>query len=310
MLKRYNRLGPKLSVVVITHNRKEILKKCLMALFNQTYPEEDYEIVIIDDGSTDDTSSMVTEIMESSPVVIRYFKQENRGVAVARNNGILQAKGEISLLIGDDIIATPTLIEEHMKWHAKYGKENHGVLGYITWSPEIKVTDFMWWLENGGFLLNYPSILNRTEVNFRFFYTGNISLKSSYLKKNLFCEDFFFGYADTELGYRISKKGFRLFFNKNAVAYHCHPMDFSDFEKRMEKWGISVGILLQKHPELRRLFKIRNIKVLRLFKLICTLLSPLARIVGYKKMIYHLRYGNRLLRAYYRGYQSSTSYSK
>jgi glycosyltransferase involved in cell wall biosynthesis len=297
--------GKKLSVIIITYNRKEILKKCLVALFNQTYSKKDYEIIIVDDGSTDDTSFLVREVAESSPVTVRYFKQDNKGVAAARNCGIRQAEGEISLLIGDDIMATPYLLEEHIKWHTKYDKENQGILGYVTWSPEIEVTDFMWWLENGGYLLAYHLIKDKVEVDFKFFYTGNISLKSSYLKDNLFCEEFFFGYADTELGYRLSKKGFKLYFNRDAVGYHYHPTTFEDFQKRMTKWGKTAKIFLTKYPDPKNIIKVYPVWFLKLCGLIAALLYPLAKLIGWKKMIYYHRYQIRLMTIFSRSYFGS-----
>ncbi|UCB51987.1 MAG: glycosyltransferase family 2 protein [Candidatus Zixiibacteriota bacterium] len=305
MLKRNDGQGPKISVVIITHNRKEILKECLAALFSQTYPENDYEIVVVDDGSTDDTHSTVRSIAESSPVSIRYFRQENKGVAAARNHGIKRAESEICLLIGDDIVATPTLVEEHVNWHKRYGKENQGVLGYVTWSPEIEVTDFMWWLENGGPLLGYSRIMDKIQVDFRFFYTGNISLKTSYLKDNLFCEEFFFGYADTELGYRLSKRGFKLYFNQDAIAYHHHPTTFEDFQKRMTKWGKTGRIFLAKYPELKSTVRVYPAWFLKVCRCFAALLYPLANVLGWSRMIYYHRYQIRLMTIYSRTFFES-----
>ena len=139
-----------ITVVIPTYNRKEILRKCLAALFDQTLPKDDYEIVIVDDGSTDGTGEMVKAVAEDAPCGVRYFQQENRGPAAARNAGIRNAKGQIILFAGDDSIATPILLEEHADWHRRYPNPNMAVLGYDTWSPEIEVRPFMQWLESGG----------------------------------------------------------------------------------------------------------------------------------------------------------------
>ena len=76
-----------LSVVIPTHNRKEILRRSLKALLDQTLPHESYEIVIVDDGSTDETENMVRRMVPTSPVRIRYYYQSNKGPAAARNLG-------------------------------------------------------------------------------------------------------------------------------------------------------------------------------------------------------------------------------
>ncbi|MFA5334722.1 MAG: glycosyltransferase family 2 protein, partial [Candidatus Omnitrophota bacterium] len=67
-----------LSVVIPTYNRKDLLKECLESLFDQTYPTEDYEIVVVDDGSTDGTEDLLRD-MAAGHGNLRYFRQENGG---------------------------------------------------------------------------------------------------------------------------------------------------------------------------------------------------------------------------------------
>lgn len=240
--------NPSLSVIIPTYNRKEILKKCLNALFNQTYPKSDYEIIVIDDGSTDGTEELVKSIINGSPCVLRYFKQENKGPAVARNVGIENANGEIILFIGDDIIATSTLLEEHIKWHKNYPEDNVAVLGYVTWSPEIEITPFMKWLENGGPQFAYYKLRHGQKVPWNSFWTCNISAKKRFLIENgLFDEDFpSAAYEDSELGYRLHKKGLKLLFNKSAIAYHYHYTSLDDACQRMIKVGESAYMFSKK----------------------------------------------------------------
>lgn len=241
-----------LSVIIPTFNRKNLLRKCLNALFSQVYPKSDYEVIIIDDGSTDDTEELVKSLLNNSPCILRYFKQENKGPAAARNVGIKNAKGEIILFIGDDIIATPTLLEEHFKWHQQYPDDKVAVLGYVTWSPEIEVTPFMKWLENEGLQFSYYKIMDKIELDpdslYNYFYTSNISLKRNFLiNGGLFDEIFpYAAYEDIELGYRLQQKGLKLFFNKFATGYHHHFMSLEDACRRMIKVGESYLILLKK----------------------------------------------------------------
>ena len=88
-----------LSVIIPTYNRKDILRESLTSLFNQTLSSEKYEIIVIDDGSIDETGDMVKELIPKSPVILKYFRQENKGPASARNLGILNAQGKIILFI-------------------------------------------------------------------------------------------------------------------------------------------------------------------------------------------------------------------
>lgn len=242
----------RLSIIIPTYNRKDILKKCLTTIFNQTYPQNMYEIIVVDDGSTDGTEEMLKTMINDAPCNLRYFRQENKGPAAARNVGIRNANGKIVLFIGDDIIITPSLLEEHLKWHKEHTEDNIAVLGYITWSPEIEITPFMDWLENGGPQFHFWQIKDKVEVDaWRYFYTSNISLKKTFLLKNgLFDEDFkYAAYEDIELGSRLQKRGMLIRYNKNAIGYHYHPFNLNKYCNRMLYLGSSAVILSNKHPE-------------------------------------------------------------
>ncbi|MFM6207508.1 glycosyltransferase family 2 protein, partial [Planktothrix sp.] len=88
---------PRVSVIIPTYNCDRFLPEAIDSVLMQTY--QDYEIIVIDDGSTDQTC----QVLESYKHKIRYFYQENQGSAVARNLGIKQAQGEfIAFLDADD----------------------------------------------------------------------------------------------------------------------------------------------------------------------------------------------------------------
>ncbi len=104
-----------ISVVIPTHNRKELLRRCLEAVVNQEYPN--YEVIVVDDGSTDGTGEMVWREFPQ----VRYLRQEpNRGPAAARNRGIEAAQGEVVAFTDDDCIVPSdwlaTLAEALRRW--------------------------------------------------------------------------------------------------------------------------------------------------------------------------------------------------
>lgn len=100
------RPDPIITVAVITWNRAAFLNDCLAHLVKQNFLKESYEIVVVDDGSTDDTSSVVKSWQEKVGLpALHYVKQIHRGVNAARNSGINRATGRVVLFLDDDELA-------------------------------------------------------------------------------------------------------------------------------------------------------------------------------------------------------------
>jgi hypothetical protein len=124
-------------------------------------------------------------------------------------------------------------------------------LGFVDWHPDLEVTDFMTYITQiDGHQFAYHHIKNPDDVPFGYFYTSNISLKTSFLKQGqLFSEAFRFAACeDVELGYRLKKLGMRLIYRPEAVGYHLHPVDLESFSERQFKVGQMMALLLHMHP--------------------------------------------------------------
>ncbi|HAR32980.1 MAG TPA: hypothetical protein DCR95_02505 [Desulfobacter sp.] len=102
--------SPKISVIVPTYNYGQYIGKTLESVLNQTY--QDFEIVVVDDGSEDDTAFVVRSFDDSK---VRYIYQENQGACVARNRGIQEAAGEFLLFEDADDLLEPEHLEEYLK---------------------------------------------------------------------------------------------------------------------------------------------------------------------------------------------------
>jgi glycosyltransferase involved in cell wall biosynthesis len=94
-----------LSVVLCTRNRAELLQEALFSLIAQDFPQSDYEIVVVDNGSTDRTVEVVRQLQDRAP--IRYVREERVGLCIARNTGWQAAKGRIIVFFDDDVKARP-----------------------------------------------------------------------------------------------------------------------------------------------------------------------------------------------------------
>ena len=94
-----------LSIIVPVYNAEKWLRRCVDSLLNQDLPREDYEIILVDDGSTDDSPRICDEYLAAHPGLVRVIHQPNSGVSMARNTGIELAKGEyLSFVDSDDYV--------------------------------------------------------------------------------------------------------------------------------------------------------------------------------------------------------------
>lgn len=239
-----------LSVVLPTYNRLAILQRCLAALGQQTLARNQYEIVVVDDGSRDGTREWLRTRED-----VRVIEQaSNAGPAAARNAGIRAAQGELVLFLGDDIVAPPQLLEQHVQAHAASAGEHVAVLGYAPWGQQQEITPLMRYLFEGRSFqqFRYHAIRDAENVPYGFFYTCNLSLHRSFLLKyGLFDEDFRHAYGeDTELAYRLSQHGLQIVFRRELLAEHYHPTSYQQARKRTRVAGQVTALMARKHPEL------------------------------------------------------------
>ena len=90
----------KISVIVPVYNTEKYIKKCLDSIINQTY--SNIEIIIINDGSTDNSELIINEYLKEYPDKIKYYKKENGGLSDARNYGVTKATGDYICFVDSD----------------------------------------------------------------------------------------------------------------------------------------------------------------------------------------------------------------
>lgn len=254
----------RVSIVIPVHNQAKILEESIPSFFNQTLGQESYEVICVNDGSTDNSLEVLKGLGKQFPIKI--VTQENRGPAAARNHGARETSGEILLFSQDDIVADKNLLERHFDFHQKYPQENYALVGFVTWAPELKITPFMYWLEHGGPQFDYRRIHESARIGTNSheytltdhlsFYTPNVSVKISFFEKNRGFDEKFrvengTAYEDLELGWRLQKAGMQLFYDSQAIAYHHHSKTLQDVCRRRVFEGQMSHLLYQKHPDLK-----------------------------------------------------------
>lgn len=245
-------IDPYLSVIIPTFNRRKQLENCLNLLRKQSLAQNAYEVIVVNDGSTDDTEDFLNEV-SGTWSQLTVIHKENEGQGIARNFGLTHTKGQITMFIGDDIYAAEDFLEQHSKFHKENPELEAACLGLTEWYPEITLNSFMKWLTHGGPQFAYHKLEPGKKAAFWFFYSSNISIKTELLLKQAFDPDFKgYGWEDIELGYRLEKEeGLKLIYSPNAIAYHDHFMEEESLKNRMIKIGENAHIFQKKCPKLK-----------------------------------------------------------
>lgn len=236
---------PLVSVIIPTYNRSEILRECLSALALQNFPFGSFEIIIVDDGSSENTAEIVWQVR--SPFEIRYFRQNNSGPAAARNLGVRNAAGELILIMNDDAIATGNLVAGHYYMHQKMNSKRLAVLGTREFRNEDKVRTLNFLYDQVPFSMRVHS-LNGGFYPSPYFVTFNISLK----KKDFeaiggFDEDFTTAIGeDTEFGIRWTESGGRIFFMPQLRANHIHDVSVESLKSQIIREHYNTLIMIHK----------------------------------------------------------------
>jgi len=241
-----------IGVIIPTHNRSDVLLSCLKHLERQS--STDFEVIVVDDGSTDSTPRLLEEYRRQTPLHLRLVRKENGGPASARNLAITMLKSPICLMIGDDILASSTLVSAHLQLHQQQPGIQVAALGLTRWSDTGQtVTKFMRWLDDSGMQFAYNDLLRGVPPDWKHFYTSNLSLKTRCLQENPFNESFTrAAMEDIELGYRLYvKHGLEIMFLPQAFASHWHPTNFRQACRRAFGVGLSSRMFHEIWPEHR-----------------------------------------------------------
>jgi len=242
---------PKVSVVVTTFNRRPTLERTLEALAEQTWP--DLEVVVVDDGSDDDTWPCLERAAREGPLAGRLIvrRQDNTGQGLARNHALQHATGELVLFLGDDVIPAEDLVAVHVARH-RAETSPCAVVGFSDWDRDhMRVTPFLERTITEGLQFGYGLMRPEEDLPYTCFYTSNLSLPREVLGEHPFDPSFRgYGWEDVELGWRLSLAGLRLVYEPGAEAGHLHPQGLADFARRQVQVGRALHSLLALHPEL------------------------------------------------------------
>jgi len=235
-----------ISVVIPTYNRLPILQKCLVAIETQEFTNDtvtDYEVIVVDDGSSDRTLVWLAENQANLPHV-KVIEQNHQGAACARNLGVANAVGDTIIFIDSDLVVTETFLQSHANALVQ-GAADLQSDRLFTYGAVINTNNF-----------DAPTAepYKITDFSAAYFATGNVAISRKWLEEaGLFDTGFqLYGWEDLELGVRLKKLDLKLIKCPEAVGYHWHPAFSLDRIPRLIEQEIQRGkmgvIFYDKHP--------------------------------------------------------------
>ena len=197
------------TIQLCTYNRARLLGRVLDACFEQSVPFDAYEVVLVNDGSRDETPAVIAAARERATCEFVVVDQANAGLARARNAGIARARGDRIIFIDDDVLVTPAFVAEHLR----SGERTRDAIvrgGVINTASFDDLPPPVWTVAN---------------YSGNFFWTTNVSVTRARLDAvGTFTESFAeYGWEDIELGLRLRGARTPSVFNARALAYHYKP---------------------------------------------------------------------------------------
>jgi GT2 family glycosyltransferase len=235
---------PSISVVMPTHNRSASLEQGLAALLSQRYPLDRYEIIVVNDASTDRTPVLLKTLEETYTGRLRVFHQDrNRGPAAARNRGVAESKGSLVAFTDDDCVVAPNWLEQVQRGYQEPGIVGVGgeVLPLATDSTIQR------------YYARYSVIAQPAMQQGQIWYlvTANASFKRDcLLEVGGFDETLTIaGGEDPDICLRLRQLGYRFGYNPQAIVYHNYTSSLSAFLHTFRNYGEGTAFYELRHRD-------------------------------------------------------------
>jgi cellulose synthase/poly-beta-1,6-N-acetylglucosamine synthase-like glycosyltransferase len=226
-----------ISVIVPAHNAGQTISECLSSLLAQGEPREQYEVIVVDDGSTDDTRQVVQRY------AVTLLDQPHEGPAAARNRAVAASEGEIVLFTDADCVADGTWIEEMVRPFQE--PEIIGVKGAYRTRQQGIIPRFV----QCEYEERYDRMARLRQIDF-------IDTYSAGYRRQIFLAEGGFDTAypnasveDQELSFRLAERGYKMVFNPRALVYHQHPDTLGAYLGRKFNIGYWKVRVLRRHPQ-------------------------------------------------------------
>ncbi|BCP52232.1 hypothetical protein K32_08490 [Kaistia sp. 32K] len=237
-----------ISAILPTYNRAHYLPLVLDALSKQTLPRDQFEIIVVNDGSTDNTLEVLASHGQDLP--LKVFTLRHCGIATAKNVGIFASSAPIVVFLDDDDVLHPDALRTHLLAHQSHPNPNQAVLGYTSLAPEVSSSPVMDYVVNkAGSLFCYSGLSSSNTYGWREFWGGRSSCKRAFLLEHaMFTPEFRFGYEDIECGWRLDRHGLEVFYEPAAHSTMVRAITFDGFCDRSYRQGLAARHFYRLHP--------------------------------------------------------------
>jgi GT2 family glycosyltransferase len=235
---------PYVSIVMPCHNRRDALALTLTEMGNQTYPSERFEVIVVDQASTDGSREVAQSL--STPYRLRLLPQDGKyGISVARNAGIREVAGGLVILLDADLVPHPGLIAAHVALHAAcsaalgcgrvlaHEAANNSFIDRAA-QPEAGLDRG----DRAGLLPFWDA------------FGGHLSMSPESFRQTGPFDPLLKGYEDIDFAYRAERLGIAIMSCAEAIAYHNHPRTLQERCEQAQAYDRMVPVLLARYPEL------------------------------------------------------------
>ncbi|MDH7485530.1 MAG: glycosyltransferase [Anaerolineae bacterium] len=255
-------ISPSFSIVIPAYNAARTIASCLQALERQSIPRQQYEVIVVDDGSTDGTAEVVQRFIRARDVanrdspsgtgltgvsnprplsLITLIRQPRQGAAVARNAGACLAGGDFVLFLDADCVPADDWVERMISALQQDGVA--GVGGVVRSPQQGLIPRFI----QAEYDMRYERIARRP-------YTDFVSSGTAGYRRQVFAAVGGFaaelgGAEDTDLSFRLCEAGYRLVLEPEAVVYHLHPESLLAYVRRKFIYAYWRARVYQRHPQ-------------------------------------------------------------
>jgi glycosyltransferase involved in cell wall biosynthesis len=243
--------APLLSVVVPTYQRAALLRGCLESLVGQRPPEGGgtgwYEVVVVDDGSTDATAATCAAMAARLP--LRHQWIQHAGSSAAKNLGLFLATAPIVLFFDDDDVAAPDLLREHVEAHRDQSGDHVAILGRTDLAGGAAQSPLMRYVtEVDGLLFSYGGLSDGQRLGFAHFWAGRISIKRLRLAERGLFRTGLEPLEDIDVGVRLARAGLSVIYRADARQWTVRAYTLDGFIDRCARQGRADRLLAHSYP--------------------------------------------------------------